>query len=141
MLGRRSVKWWRYLFWFVVQLALVNSAILFQAANCPLPGNQRPFSQIQFRLDICKLLVKGKRKVNKRSASSAGLGSSLSSDHQLVRLFGRKAACTWCPKVGKKTNKGRTPETVWGCDICKVHLCKGLCFVAHHDALAALQKS
>ena len=141
--GPSGVKWWRYIFWFVVKLSLVNSWNLFRAANLPHPSNSRLFAQLKFRLDVCSALVagnvsKGKRRVS-LDIASAGLGSSLSSDHQVDRLHGRKLVCRWCSKVGNKTNRGRTPETVWGCIICKVHLHKGQCFASFHLDLAEVQ--
>ncbi|XP_035827541.1 piggyBac transposable element-derived protein 3-like [Aplysia californica] len=141
--GRSGVKWWRYILWFVVQVSIVNAWNLYRAAQRPLPSNARGVSHLKFRLDICSALVagnvsKGKRKVS-QGVSTAGLGSSLSSDHQLERLMGRKGACHWCSKIKAKTNKGRTPETPYGCSICKVHLHKELCFASFHKELASAQ--
>ena len=141
--GRSGVKWWRYVFWFIVQISLVNSWNLFKAANRPHPSNSRLFAQLKFRLDVCYALVagnvsKGKRKVS-LDIASAGLGSSLSSDHQVTRQLGRKRVCRWCSKVGNKTNNGKTSESVWGCSICKVNLHKGQCFASFHRELANVQ--
>ena len=142
--GRSGVKWWRYVFWFIIQLSLVNGWNLFRAAKRPLPGNGRHFAQLQFRLDVCTALVagnvnKGKKKVQ-LDVASAGLGSSLSSDHQIDRLYGRKAACKWCSKMKNRSKNGKTSETVYGCTICKIHLHKGECFASFHQELGAMQK-
>ena len=145
-LGRRSVKWWRYIFHFILNTSLCNANILYKAANRPHPSahSERSLCQPQFRMDVASALVagnvlKGKRRASFTATSSAGLGSTLSADHQSVRLFGRKKACVWCAKLQKKTPKGRTPETVNGCNLCKIHICKGLCFAAHHAELAKMQ--
>ncbi|XP_012938598.1 uncharacterized protein LOC106011918 [Aplysia californica] len=135
--GRKSVKWWRYVLWFVVQMSLANASILFKAANRPLPGNQHPFSQLRFRLSYRRLSLA--TSAGEANHSTAGLGSSLSSDHQISRMHGREAVCYEGSRNKVKTPKGRPPETCYGCLICKSRLCKGKCFASLHQRLAKLQ--
>ena len=48
--GRDSKKWWRYLFWYLIDLCILNAFILYKAA----PGVKRKknYSQLDFRLDV-----------------------------------------------------------------------------------------
>ena len=69
--GRSGVKWWRYVFWFVVQLSLVNSWNLFRAAKRPHPGNGRTVAQLQFRLNTRCLLVARHRQCQQRKEEGA----------------------------------------------------------------------
>ena len=48
--------------------------------------------------------------------------------HCEVKLEGRKGACMNCSLHGHRNPSGRTPQTVYGCDHCGVHLCRSGCF-------------
>ena len=102
------VKWWRYLFWFIMQVSLVYASILYHLANCPLFGNRRPYGTKYFRVGICHGLAAGSVCKDKWKVQLV----ISKSDHQIDRLHGRKAACYYCTKSGNKTNSGRTLETI-----------------------------
>ena len=47
-MGRSGLKWWRYVAWFLLQTAMINSWILYKLCNRPHPRNRRLMSQIQY---------------------------------------------------------------------------------------------
>ncbi|GFO07652.1 PiggyBac transposable element-derived protein 4-like [Plakobranchus ocellatus] len=138
-MGRSGLKWWRYVAWFLFQTAMINSWILFKLCNNPAPKNRRQMSQIQFRLDVCTALVAGcksrKRRATDRLPATIAVAIPDPAEHQPIRLQGLKKGCVECRVQGKKTPAGHCPTTTNGCSLCKVHLCKGVCFATFHQKL------
>ncbi|WAR13140.1 PGBD4-like protein [Mya arenaria] len=56
--SRDSKKWWRYLFWFVLNSAIVNSFILFKQASSRL-NNKKRFTHLDFRQELINQLIAG----------------------------------------------------------------------------------
>ena len=54
-LGRAGRKWWKYLFWGILNVGIISAYILWMTANRPLPANIRLFSLKSFKLihDLC----------------------------------------------------------------------------------------
>ena len=135
--GRPSVRWWRCLCWWLMQTAMVNAFIIWKNSNLPAP-TRRGHRHLDFRLEVLCSLCKG-NSVRQRSApeavSQAGVTASNPLSHGIIRLPGLKKNCLVCEKL-KKTEKGYSMTTVWGCVVCCVHLCNGVCFAAFHQKLA-----
>ena len=51
--GRPSKKWWRYIFWFLLDVTIVNTWILFSAS--PHAPVRRGYDQLSFRVDLAEL--------------------------------------------------------------------------------------
>ena len=133
--GRPCRKWWRYLFWFFVQSSLINSFLIFKRSNQPAPKSRKMQDPLYFRLAVFDGLVKGNA-VTKRQTqmqpSLTGRAVSDPTEHPKVRMLGRKKNCMQCQRSGRRTPKGRGVESIYGCTICKVHLCKGHCSAQFH---------
>ena len=52
-IGTKSRKWWHYLFWFCVDLSIVNAFVLEKKA-----ANHRSRTQLTFRVELAKDLTK-----------------------------------------------------------------------------------
>ena len=147
-IGRESKKWWKYLFWFVIESSVVNAFIIYSET---LPGQldddedaPPKLSHLMFRLQVAKMLVggfSGKKRAGRKSKSS--ISSSLVAEanigqHTLVKIEGRKRVCVQCSAVRRKTPAGRGIETSYRCKICNVALCqKRGCFAEfHHQHMA-----
>ena len=136
--GGPSQKWWKYLLWFFVNLAIVNAFLLEKHTG-------RSRCQRQFRIELAKQLIAGfngyKRPGNngsKRSVSSVVVGGVNVRGHQMLRVCERKKACAMCAKVGRKRSDRRTHETCFACLQCGVPLCRKMrgdhsCFVEWHS--------
>ena len=134
--GRSSRRWYRYIFWFLVDLSICNSFILFN--NYRLGQGQGKVKQLNFRINLAKQLIGGfsctaslghatkHRKIENLSFSAANVNR-----HFSVHIEGRKKVCVQCKRVGRKTPKGRSVETSFQCLQCNVPLCK-TCFNAFH---------
>ena len=112
---RQLRKWYRYIFWFVFNVAACNVYIL--ECEYRLRNNQRTRPQADFRLELGKRLINGYT-YRKRPALSQT--PQPRRDHQAVHLEGRKKECVLCKTAGRKTPKGYPVETKNKCQECGV---------------------
>ena len=136
--GTTSRKWWKYLFWFFVNLSMVNGFILEKLAG------KKKRRQLDFRLELAKLLIAGYNGYKRPSNSGKRAVSTFTTEenlrgHFLGKLEGRKKACAMCSKAGRKRKEGqgRTFETSYACEQCGVPLCRQMrgersCFAEWH---------
>ncbi|XP_033758852.1 piggyBac transposable element-derived protein 4-like [Pecten maximus] len=139
--GRPGNKWWRYVMWYIVNLAVVNAWILYKKTEKKVPTPKKYYDHLQFRVDVADQLRAGftsrkHRAGIRRSTKEENhpvLGDHDISHHKLVRIEGRKRVCRECVKQGRKTPKGRAVETSFMCQFCTVPLCRVGCFTDYHD--------
>jgi hypothetical protein len=132
-MGKCGKKWWKYLFWFLLNYAIVNSYIIYSKATTRQTRKRR-FRHVDFRLELVNGLIGG---YAKRKQSVGGdqlscnrvLVSNENIDHHTnVRLEGRRTTCKYHMRIHNKRR-----ETVYGCAICNIHLCKDGCYAAYHQ--------
>lgn len=127
---RKSLKWWRKIFFWLFETAIVNSYILFTKNK---PENAK-VKQRLFRKNLLMQLVGDKTNSNKRKRPSRieqeqRLDGKL---HVLMPLEGKKLKdCVVCSGRGEGSVRKRTKII---CDTCesKPGLCVGLCFKKYH---------
>eukprot|EP00066_Takifugu_rubripes_P024883 XP_011614149.1 PREDICTED: piggyBac transposable element-derived protein 4-like [Takifugu rubripes] len=129
--GRPCKKWWRYFLWFYVNLCIVNAYIIQRESRGGTPPagfNGKQFTQRHFRVRLAQQLIgdyQGARGME-RAARKRHADSPVEYGHRLERMSERSRRCRNC------TNKGLRHESVFGCKICNVHLCRGGCFSEFH---------
>lgn len=129
--GRPCRKWWRYFLWFYVNLCIVNAYIVLRESRGGAPPagfNGKQFTQRHFRVRLAQQLIgdyQGARGME-RAARKRHADSPIEYGHRLERMSERSRRCRNC------TNKGLRHESVFGCKICNVHLCRGGCFSEFH---------
>lgn len=111
-IGTKSRKWWRYLFWFCVDLSIVNSFILEKKAI-----NHLTRTQLAYRVELSKDLI-GDFSNRRRTASS---GQSQAGHWPISFSKGR---CKRCLK------RKRTTFCRMGCQHCNKRVCLD-CFANH----------
>ena len=104
--GRQTKKWYRYLWWFLVNVCVCNGHILESIHR----GNNKR-SQLQFRFVLAKQLIKGfsQRKRPVQGASNASNRRSI--EHTSVRIDGRKKTMCALQNCWKK-NPERLPKRI-----------------------------
>ena len=55
--GRTGRRWWRYLFWSLINIGIVNAFILWRQCNRPLPANDDLFSMYLFKVKLVEQLA------------------------------------------------------------------------------------
>ena len=114
--GRKSRKWWRYLFWFCVDFSIVNASILETLAP-----NHSTRKQLAFRLELAKKLIGDFQ--NRGLSPSSG---NLEGGHWPIPFS--KGRCKRCLK-----NK-RNTFCRMGCELCNKRCCL-TCFKNHQGHL------
>ena len=128
--GRNSKKWWWYLFWFLLNCCIVNAYIMFTMSSQRVNKKKR-FRNVDFRLELARDLIGGysRRKRSSVSMNHPGLIEAENvNGHINGRLPGAKPRCQYHLKVLKQRR-----ETVYGCSVCNVHLCKEGCHSHFHN--------
>jgi len=121
---RQTKKYWKTLFFHMVDLAVVNSFILYKTVH-----PQEKISHYQFREKLVRALCPIASVAVSR-ATTPGSGGRPARDttvtHYLVRGEGKRN-CVYCQiKLGKRTRTTRM------CATCKVHLCFSSFEPYHH---------
>ena len=130
---RRSVKWWRKVFFWVMEVAVVNSYILYKCSTV------RAMSHREYRYSIIRSLatsyvqsapprVLGRRRENPRSSRSGDPERLNRQPHFLERATQRD--CVVCSnQMG-----GSRHRTTYVCKTCPSHppLCPAACFERYH---------
>ena len=134
--GRESKKFWRYLFWYMLNTALINSHILYTDSH--LPPRKAKAKHLEFRMRVARQLIGGytnrKRKATNLPDAAPLIQIVNLPGHQLEKIVAkrRKRTCANCRTLKRKTAGGRTPETSYQCGLCAVALCKEVCHVEYH---------
>ena len=126
-IGRSSRKWWKYIFKFVMNVAIINSHILYDLSNKPSKPKQN--TQLNFRINLIKQLI-GDHSSFKRSLTQFKRFST----HLLhnIRKTKYHRICVFCKKNKVLTYLGYTPVSSFQCQQCGVFLCKNNCFNSYH---------
>jgi hypothetical protein len=127
--GRNSKRWWKYLFWFLLNSAIVNAFILYKCAS--KRQIRKRYTHLNFRLELVRDLIGGYSK-RKRSWSEIDRPGLVEVEnimgHINVLLPGRKKRCRYHLKQLQVRR-----ETVYGCSVCAVHLCRDGCHAKFHN--------
>ncbi|XP_046896116.1 uncharacterized protein pogzb isoform X3 [Hypomesus transpacificus] len=151
--GLQHNKYWKSLFCFLVNLSIVNAFIVLRESrkdNPPLWVQDGLFTQVAFRKRLGNQLLKSVRKrtwvsaefkvdtVQKKKRLRVQVKTEASTQqldgderksvrHRMVRLTPRTRRCRTCHL------KNLRHESVYGCIICKINLCKRTsCFWEYH---------
>ena len=135
--GRKNNRYWTYLVWYMVDVALVNSYECYKH-HFPETKLQHKF----FNINVAKQLIGGfcsRNQRGNREATKQALANVIQPEnmalHKQVKFQGRQKGCKECSSRAKLTPSGRVPETIHGCEFCGVHLHKGKCFASFHHRL------
>ena len=142
--GRDSKKFWRYLFWYMVNTALINAHIIYFGSHVPAQKKHAKVGHLEFRMRVARQLIDGftnrKRKATaaptENGADAPAANIAHLPGHKLVHAPDgeRNKVCVNCKLAGRKTAKGkRTPESIWRCALCQVALCKTVCYIEYHN--------
>lgn len=129
-IGRRSVKWWHRIFYFLLDLGIINSFILWQVNK-----RNRNLDQLTFRIALARQLIDGysSRKRKGRPASFQAKKCAVPDDVRLAsvgnhmpKMVSNYRRCRKC------STKGKEKRTRCICAECDVPLCIGTCFSSFH---------
>ena len=127
--GRKSLKWYKRIFWRLVDHSILNAFVLYRDTMSP---NPREWTQKRFRMELAYSLT------TSLQAIQLGQGRRSPSHSTLHRLKGKHFAyyheerrrCVVCgyKRKGPHSKKRKDTKTKNYCYKCEVHLCHGKCF-------------
>ena len=124
-IGRRTYRYWQYIFYWLLNAALVNAYLIFTKASTT--QRKKNYGQLDFRLAVAESLI-GDFSCRRKNPGLpvAGLLPARP-NHESVRMEGaRGKTCR-----GHRRFFGKNSQTIYGCKICGIYLCKQ-CFVLYH---------
>ena len=111
--GRAGRRWWKYLFWGILNAGLINAYILWVAANQPLLANARLFGLKAYKLKLVHELCDGHELRSRRQPAAVDnltiaqvITDNVIEGHSLVKWVGRGRVCQVCARAHKKTAQG-----------------------------------
>lgn len=128
---RKSLKWWRKVFFWLMETAIVNSFILF---NSQQPQNKK-VRQRTFRKQLVKQLVGNLRNINKRARSLVMTQEEHRLNGKLHLMFPLDERKTKdCIVCSDRSAGGARKRSKFICQTCENQpgLCAGLCFQKYH---------
>lgn len=132
-IGRRSVKWWHRIFYYLIDLAIVNSFILYKESQ--KTSNSKPCDQLSFRLRLAKQLIDGfsSRKRRGRPVNYVSKKFDVPNDVKYANVGSHLPIVNnnyrRCRHCSTKEAEKRTRYT---CSGCEVPLCIKDCFQKFH---------
>ena len=142
-IGRRSRKWWKRVFGYVVEVAALNAYVIQKDGY--LPAERKKHDHLEFRVALAEELIGS-------FCSHQHIGRPRSHDHQQVlrldntqthlpTIDGSSRMCVVCSKVREVKKLKRSEyrhETQMKCGVCDVNLCVTKdrnCFVKYHTCV------
>lgn len=128
-IGRRSVKWWHRIFYFLIDLAIVNCFIIWNVVK------EEKTDQLSFRLRLAKQLIGNfsfrKRRSRKLPVVYLSKKGKVPDDVRLISVgehIPKDSSWRRCRLCSTAASQKRTR---FECSKCKVPLCTG-CFEKFH---------
>ena len=134
-IGRKGLKWWRCVFYRLLEMAIVNSYAIYK-----LNGRDKLLTHKAFRLELacplCEPLLLARADPSSSHIPLRGRRPSeglarLTGKHFIYRVEERGRCCV-CAKQVKANGKSRDTKVRTVCRKCNVHLCIGECYELHH---------
>lgn len=125
--GRCSKKVWKYIFFFLLEASIVNAWLCYRECSTRSIGRKK-FTQFDFRHELATQLIDSYSSRKRAAKAKLDIGKRRS-DHANDYMGGTKRRCRGHPMFKPDGKKRRT--TVYGCKLCKIHLCKQ-CHAAYH---------
>jgi len=126
-LARYGKKSWKYIFWFVMNSAIVNAFIIYTAATQRAHSKKR-YTHLDFRCELAHQLVagfSGRKRRGPQPANAQNNDENLAG-HESVHMNTKR-------RCRVHMNRKERKETVFGCKVCSVHLCKDGCHNIYHS--------
>ena len=127
----KAFKWWKYLFYFCVDVSVINAYILYCEYMKARPGpHNKQLSHFDFTISVMKSLA-GNFTSRQRPGKKAG--QKRPAVHELTKITTKRGQrdCAHCKQQNKRTKSGKAIQTTYQCLGCGVGLCN-TCYNPHH---------
>lgn len=143
--GRRSQKWWKRVFFYLLEVCVLNAYILegFVCEKHKLHGHAKR-DLLAFKIDLAEQLIGGFRGRKRPGRQCHGPSTDMARLNLALGHFPefteRPGDCFVCNTLGKRQKLDRRDfraRSCYVCSYCQVHLCIGkkTCFNIYHTKL------
>ena len=135
--GKPSNKWWRYIFWFAINVAVTNSWLLFKS-SVTAEVLSKTATHKKYILQLANELrnnFSSRKSAGGRPRRMEPAVFAVVNGHQMIKTDVGKRVCRHCTKT-RTTAKGYKKKVATKCKQCDVFLCKGQCFLRFHSPQA-----
>jgi hypothetical protein len=134
--ARKSCKWWRKLFFWIIEVSVVNSFILFNASQ--IQRGQPKCSHLEYRKKLITELVGNVRNISKKAGrpSTRDKEERLNKQQHFPAIFD-DGKCKDCAVCSKRKIPGGRKQTAYYCKTCSRHpaLHPNNCFEKYHTVV------
>jgi len=136
-IGRRGVKWWRRVFYRLLEMAIVNAYTVYKINNPEISDKATHKSfRLQLVHSLCEPLLSSRIDPEDSHQSFRGRkpikGNICLHGKHFLYNSGTRARCRVCAKQVKSNGKHKDTKVRTYCPKCEVHLCIGKCFEIYH---------
>ncbi len=131
-MGRKTMKWWRRVFWRMHDQAITNAFVICKANSS---SDAKVVRQKNFRKCLVKALTAHAFELRKQPGRPVSQSlSRLTGKHYIYRTSVRRR-CVVCAykRVSARGNKRKDKKIMTWCPKCSAHLCVGSCFEVYHS--------
>ena len=130
---RRTLKWWKKVFWRMIDISILNSWIIFRT-NFP---ESEIHSHRLFRIELVHELVQPLLSLRASTEGSTKGWRPATSEKRLVGKhfpykISRRGRCVVCSNTKTPEGKRKGTKTSIHCPKCDTYLCIGTCFESFH---------
>ncbi|XP_049958237.1 piggyBac transposable element-derived protein 4-like [Schistocerca serialis cubense] len=133
---RRTMKWWKKVFFHVLMMCVVNSYILYKKLR---PVSHKRTSLFTFMVNLGKQILEKSGEVFNENEKQGSAANRLTARHfptHVPSTTSKKYASRYCivcsEKGARSTGKRVRREARWWCEECNVGLCLPDCFKQYH---------
>lgn len=129
--GRKTMKWWRRIFWRMHDQAITNAFVIYKANRADVGPPPR---QKQFRMEVAYALTSPMLSHRNFGRPPGQELSRLLGKHFPYRTDVRRrcAVCAYKKSAPRSSSYRGTKVMTW-CPKCETHLCIGKCFELYHS--------
>ena len=122
------MKWWKRVFYHLLDLSLVNANILYNEASV------KPMNHMDFRLAVAKGLLEGHMSISQQRLTASHLPTRLTG-RCFLELIPKETQYAGLHQCVVCSSKGKRSQTRYQCKYCLVALHVVECFESYHTKL------
>ena len=125
--ARKSRKWTKKLFWYVLEVMKLNSYTLFNSLQT------RKISFYDFSLHLVKQMIASTTYTVPQQITYPNQPTHRLTSRCMPSDLGRKSFCKVCYRRSVVGTRDKRRQTKYGCKDCNAHLCLPECFTVFHN--------
>lgn len=124
--ARKSQKWTKKIFWFIIEVMKVNSWVLYNSMA------EKPVSFYEYTLRLLAEMFLTQDRIQPQPNRHLPDHPDRLQKRCMPHIYPKRSYCKVCYEQAKYDENKTRSQTRFGCDSCGQHLCIPFCFVIYH---------